>query len=269
MIRKSSIFWGLVLILFGGLFLIDSLGIIEINLWGIFGPLMLILFGVWVLVGYYMKEETVETETLSIPIESAQKAVMNLQHGAGSLVVGGGAESTELLSGSFAGGVGYSSAFDGDTLNVTLRFRDAGFQRIVFPWFIRSKLQLKWDLQLSNKIPIDMKLKTGANEAQLDLTDLQVTNLRLETGASMTTIKMPENVLHTKAVINAGVASLTVHIPAEVAGKIRFSGGLMDFRVDRTRFPKVAGYYQSPDYESASKQLELRIDGGIGSVTIR
>ncbi len=269
MIRKSNIFWGVVLILLGGLFLIDSLGIMDINLWHIFGPVILIVFGVWLLAVYFIKEPPEEVESLSIPIKNAQRAIITIHHGAGSLKVESGAEPMELLQGIFAGGVDHSIVEDGDTLNAKLRFRSVGHPIMVFPWFISSKQQLKWDVRLTDNIPLDLKVKSGANEALLDLTNLQVNNLRLETGASSTVIKLPENVPYTKAVINAGVASLTVHIPEQVAAKIRFAGGLMDFRVDKSRFPKTGGYYQSPDYKSAPQQVELKIDGGVGSVTIR
>ena len=65
-----------------------------------------------------------------------------------------------------------------------------------------------------------LEFNTGAGEARLDLTDLRVTNLRLQTGASSTDVTMPANAGHTKAKIDAGAASITIRIPSGVAARI-------------------------------------------------
>ena len=116
---------------------------------------------------------------------------------------------------------------------------------------------------------LELIMKIGANEAILDLSELNIEKLRLETGVSSTLLKLPASASYTNAVISAGVVSLTIDIPEHVAAKIRYSGGLMDFRIDRSRFPKTGGFYQSPDYDSASQKVDLKIDGGIGSVNIK
>jgi hypothetical protein len=128
---------------------------------------------------------------------------------------------------------------------------------------------LEWDISLTDEIPLELKLNTGASDTRLNLTDLQVTNLWVETGASATEIHMPDSVAHTKAVIKAGAASVKVHIPEGVAARIRITGGLMGASVDTHRFPKSGGYYQSPDYETASFKAELRVETGVGSVTVK
>lgn len=269
MIKRSSIFWGSVLILFGGIFLIDALGIIEINLWGIIGPILLILFGAWVLIGYFMKEEPGESETVSIPIKNARRAIINLSHGIGKLVMEPGTDRDVLMHGTFKRGVVHSTDEQGDTVKVDLRLTKAGFPVIAFPSFFGPNQQFKWNIQLTKEVPLELVMKIGVNEAYLDFTELNIEKLRLETGVSSTTLKLPSSVSYTNAVVSSGVASLTIHVPEQVAAKIRFSGGLMDFKIDKSRFPKTAGYYQSPDYETASQKVDLKIDGGIGSVHIQ
>ena len=269
MIRKSSIFWGSVLILLGGIFLIESLGIIEINLWGIIGPVLLILFGAWVMIGYFMKEEPGEMETVSIPVNNTRKAIINLQHGIGKLVLESGTEPGEILQGTFTQGVVHSTKKQGDRTMINLKLSNRGFPVIIFPWFIGTNQQFRWTLRLSKEIPLELIMKIGANEAILDLSELNIEKLRLETGVSSTLLKLPASASYTNAVISAGVVSLTIDIPEHVAAKIRYSGGLMDFRIDRSRFPKTGGFYQSPDYDSASQKVDLKIDGGIGSVNIK
>jgi len=269
MIKSSNLFWGGVLIVLGGLFLVDSLGIISINLWSVIWPLMLILFGVWVLMGYFMRGKPLESEVVKIPLDNTRSAKVRLYHGAGRLTIGPGAGPMDLLSGTFGGGLNLSSSQDEDELNVSLRVREGGFPVVFFPWLFGPKNFLDWRLQLTDEIPIELRLNTGASDTRLDLTDLQITNLRVDTGASASEILLPDNVAFTKVVIKGGAASMKVTIPEEVAAKVRVSGGLMGAKVDRDRFPKSGRYYQSPGYETASHKAEIRIDVGAGSVMVR
>jgi hypothetical protein len=213
MIKSSHFFWGGILILLGGLFLVDSLGILEINLWGIFWPLLLILFGLWVLLGYFMRGSPVKAEESAVPLEGARQALIRLNHGAGRLVLGPGAGPMELVSGSFGGGLSTRTRQDGDNFELTMRIREGGFPVIFFPWFWGPHSYLDWNLRLTDEIPLDIRLNTGASDTRLDLTDLQVINLRVDTGASATDIKLPDGVAYTKVIVKAGAASVKLQEP--------------------------------------------------------
>ena len=124
-------------------------------------------------------------------------------------------------------------------------------------------------LRLTDEIPVQLKINSGASDSRLDLSDLQVTDLRIDTGASATEILFPDSVTFTKAVIKAGASSVKIKIPDNVAAKIKITGGLMDTKVDKERFPKSGGFYQSEDYDSAVYKTEIRVNVGAGSVVIR
>ena len=97
--------WPLVLFVLGGLFLLDNLKIVQVNIWGIFIPVVLILGGISVLVGSISHARRGETTSLSIPLEGSETAMLHIKYGAGRLAFSGGAASGELLSGTFEGGV--------------------------------------------------------------------------------------------------------------------------------------------------------------------
>jgi hypothetical protein len=267
MIRSSNLFWGGILIIFGGLFLVDSLGIVDINLWGVFWPIMLILFGVWMLMGYVYRGQPIEGEDGNIALEDARSAQINIHHAAGRLTVSSGAGPMDLVSGTFSGGLDARTRADGDHLSATLRVRDRGPQ-FIFPAFWGPYNRLDWDVNLTDEIPLDLKLKTGASDTVLNLTDLQVNNLRVETGASATEINLPDSVVKTSVVVKAGAASVKVNVPDGVAARIRVTGGLMGASINRERFPKSGGYYQSPDYDSAPYKADIRLEAGAGSLTV-
>ena len=54
-----------------------------------------------------------------------------------------------------------------------------------------------------------------------------------------------------RARIDSGVASTIIRVPEGVAARIRVENGLGDVRVDRERFPRSGGGYESPGYVDA------------------
>jgi hypothetical protein len=72
----------------------------------------------------------------------------------------------------------------------------------------------------------------------------------------------------TKARIESGAASLVIDVPDGVAASIEVETGLANVRVNAARFPKIDKRYRSPDYDTAARRLELRVEAGIASVDV-
>ena len=81
-------------------------------------------------------------------------------------------------------------------------------------------------------------------------------------------MKLPARAGFTRVVVSGGMTSLRLHVPEGVAARIRASCGLVSITVDRKRFPRTGGVYQSPDYETAQNRVDIRLDTGLGSVVI-
>jgi hypothetical protein len=111
-------------------------------------------------------------------------------------------------------------------------------------------------------------LNVGANKSMLDLRDLNITDLKLETGASETRLTLPARGRF-RADLDLGAASLEVTVPDGLSARIRASLGAADFKIDETRFPRSGGYYQSPDYDSAVNAVDMTIDAGAASIKVR
>jgi hypothetical protein len=264
--RRSTLFWGTIIILIGVLLLINNL--FDINIGKLIWPLILIVLGLWVLWGVFAAPRGFETEEATIPLEGATKARIQINHGAGRLRVSGGAGAGELATGTFGGGLDYRTSQEGDTLAVKMGIRTSP-QYLVFPWMWGPGRALDWSVSLNETIPLSLDLQTGANEARIDLSSLQVTDLQLQTGASSTQVTLPANAGHTRAVIRSGAASVSVRVPSGVAARIKAHGGLADIRIDRSRFPRAGGVYESEDYASAQNRVDIDIETGVGSVDVR
>jgi len=260
--RRNTFFWGSVFILAGFLFLLDNLGIIRIDVWSLIWPLVLIALGVWTLSGVLFRRPA-SSEHINIPLEGASKANLQFQHGAGRLRIFSQSMLGDLIEGDFEGGAEVHSSHAGDQLDVKLNPPVPGFS---FPWSGRG---FSWSVGINSDVSLSIDLETGANEAQVDLDGLKVSDLHLKSGASSTELTLPSNAGFTQVKVEAGAASVNIHIPSGVAARIKTSGGLSSFNVDTSRFPRSGDGYQSPDYESAVNKADIEVEMGVGSVTVR
>jgi hypothetical protein len=207
-------------------------------------------------------------EEQEVALEGAQRARLHLQFGAGRLTLAPGAAPGSLLQGSFSGGVSARTKKTADALDVALRFPAGRLPPFFAPWHWGAGARIAWDVRLSDEVPLELKLETGASETDLDLGSLQVTSLRLNTGASSTVVKLPERAGVTVVDADAGAASIVFHVPEDVAGRIRVRGALAGVEIDSERFPRQGEVYQSPGYEDADNRVEIEIDIGAGSVKV-
>ncbi len=263
--RRNQLVWGTILLLLGGLMLANAMGITLPNgssFMSLFWPLLLIGFGIWVLIGVFLRG-SMETETASIDLQGAEEASVKINHGAGELRIHGGAGINEIARGTFVGGLDQKTSRTGNRLNVRMRpakdFMD-------FPFF-GPRAQLDWDVALNGGIPTSLYLAVGANKSMIDLQDVTITDLKLETGASETILKLPSRGRF-HADLDLGAASLTLVIPESLSARIRASLGAADLKIDQSRFPRNGAYYQSPDFDTAADTADITVDAGAASIKI-
>ncbi len=262
--RRASLFWGGALVVLGVLLLLENLGILKVDVSSMFWPLLVIAVGLW-MVWSVASPSVSETREVAIPLDGASRASVRLDYGAGRLHISASAGADELLSGTFGGGVDYRPQRDGDTLRVKM---EPPWQGNFVPFGPLWGSRYDWSFGLNKMIPLSLNLKSGASANELDFTDLRLTDLRLETGASSTELTLPANAGQTKVDIEAGAASVVIRIPQTVAARIRVRSGVSGVSVS-SRFPRLGDYYQSPDYDSAQNKADVHVEMGAGSVEIR
>jgi hypothetical protein len=260
--RRNAIFWGTLLVLFGILFLLNNLGILDVNVWSLFWPIFLIGAGLWFLYGYFLRPRA-EVEHANVPLQGASRARLRVNHGAGRLNIHAGAGEGDLVEGDFGGGLDLSSRLSGDTLEATMK---VPAQVFVIPFSPGTSLD--WTFGLARQVPLELDLETGANEAQIDLTELQVNRLSVKSGASSTTVRLPVSAGYTSVSVETGVSSVKFYVPQGVAARISSSSGLASVNVDEHRFPRMGAINQSPDFDSAANKVEFNISVGVGSVDV-
>jgi hypothetical protein len=261
MYRKGSLFWGGVLIVLAALLFLKQAGVIVGDIFGYFWPLLIIAFGIWLITGFFVRNRPIKGEKVSIPLESATSATIKLDHGAGKLSVHSGAEPSEIINGTFGNGLNYKSRLDGSRIDVKLRSSQQ-----FWAWWPGESLD--WDIHINRDIPLNLKIDSGASASILDLSDLKVTDLDIDTGASSTELTLPVSAGNTHVEIDTGASSLKAIIPPGVAASIRIKSGITAVNVN-SRFQRLdGGLYQSADYSTSANRVDITINAGVGSIDI-
>ncbi len=266
---RRSATWGLIVVVVGVLLLLQNLGYLDflgVNVWQIFWPLALIGVGIWFLLGARAgRRYSGESREFAVDLEDTTTSNVELNYGAGEMYVAGGAADGNLLDGHFEGGMDDHVQRSSNETRVRLSSHDIAFG----PWRWGPMARRRWTLRLTDRVPLQLVVKTGASDCHLDLQALKVTRLRLDTGASSTDVTLPAHAGYTEVNGSSGAASVVFRVPEGVAARIRTHGGLASTTVNRRRFPRVGSAYESPDYETAENRIDLQFEMGLGSVDVR
>lgn len=157
---------------------------------------------------------------------------------------------------------------------------------------------IEWQIQLSPDVPLSLEVNGGVGPTKVDMTGLNVRNLKFDAGVGQFTLILPEQdgeidldvntgVGETKLYvpentnanldIDAGVGSVDVTIPPNAAVQIRATNGLGTVQVPKSLrriskkgdFIEQGGVWQSEGFDLAERRIVIRYDGGIGSFHVR
>jgi hypothetical protein len=221
-------------------------------------PWTAVALGAWFLIGAIVPDRDDSVEALAVPLGARTSASVGIRFGAGDLRIGTAREG-HLVDGAYPGGVIWTEPTPS---RIEL---DQDLERGL-PWLDHDA---DWTVGLTDAIPLDLRLDTGACRSDLDLSGLRLRSIELHTGASRTRVRTPAAAGMTRMRVEAGAAELIVEIPVGVASRIHGSMAIGALAVDEVRFPRaVDGSYRSPDFETAPNRIDLEIRGGIGSVKV-
>jgi Domain of unknown function (DUF5668) len=295
--RRGGLVGPAILIALGVVFLLINLGYVGWGVWGTLirlWPVVLIAVGLDLLIGrrstlgsalvvllmvaalgtaiwwtgtWLPGGVVVTSQTISQPLGTAQRADIDIGLGAGRLHVGPLAESDKLIEGTIATTSDEQVLRDFSLSGDSATFKLHGQAAWMFPFRERRGERVEWSLLINRDILLRLHIDTGAGQATLDLARLQITTLAVNTGVGQTTLTLPQQG-QVQARINGGVGETVVIIPAGMAARIMAGAGLGQV--------SVIGNYQrdgkvsiSPGYDSAANRVDLIVNGGIGSVTVR
>ena len=125
----------------------------------------------------------------------------------------------------------------------------------------------RWDLQLSNKVPLDMEVHFGAGQAKLDLGSLMLRGLDVNMGVGKIDLDLRGKLQHSYDVnIHGGIGEATVHLPADAGIYAEAHGGIGSIDVRGLRHEN--GHWVSESYEHAENKIHIEVQGGIGAIKL-
>ena len=194
------------------------------------------------------------------------KATLDLKGGAGDIAIRGGAKLVEVSGESPNATPTVSVSRSRDSANVVVTLGDANQPIIVAPGIAGARV----DVVLSQTALWDIALETGASSVIADLSGVRVNDLQLRTGVSSATVKLgdvPDGANAVGVLVKAGVSSVRLLLPSGADARIDTQNGLSATHVGG-RFVKSGNQWETPGYSSAGKVYNIRIESGIGSVSV-
>ncbi|MBM4160861.1 MAG: hypothetical protein FJ217_07165 [Ignavibacteria bacterium] len=295
--KVSTLFWGALFLIIGGLILLNNLCVIDVEWTSIFRlwPLILIFWGISLIVGkarpkwyvvvllilimlfmilalaaidwYDRDRDWVHAEsthqTFNKPYSAAiERASFTLSSGAGRFYLEN--TTTELLDASTSVSFGkYTLLTDrsGDSESLSLRFK--GRTR---NW-VFGRFQNRADIKLNVNPVWDVKAEIGAASLDFDLSPYKVDNLRIDAGASSLKVRLGDRADETHARIKAGVSSIEIEVPTAVGCEVRAEAPLSSKRI--RGFEKIGGNtYETSNFQTAAKKIYIDIDAGVSSIRV-
>jgi hypothetical protein len=289
----GSLFW----ISLGGVFLLHTLGVLNVNVWAVIfnlWPLLLIAVGLDIVLGRRSLVGSILASGLMLALlagslwflafgrvsaaqymdvthrlETARQGRVELNPGLGSLRLGALSQPDTFVQ-------GLVFQHRGETLQPSYREADGvahyslaaeGFSMV---GSVTGAERWGWDLGLTPAIPLSLNINLGVGEALLDLRDLQIQDLTLDLGVGSTTVYLGDQP-GGRVRVKGGIGQTVLVIPRGAAVSLRLTSGLGAASLPDTYIQQGGESYISPAYSGASPEqaLSLEVDQGIGQLVVR
>ncbi len=268
------------------------------------GLLVIIAFGYLLLFGGEAADTSrwgglpapnLQTEQIAFPIDDVTKAAVDISVNVLGLTLYALEDSRQLIEGEvfYFDRLLFDTSRQGSQATVSLDTEERG------NWFMNPgnwnnvEASNPWQIGLNQQIPTDLKLWLNAGTSDLDLSELTLTHLSVESNASKTTLILPEGEYGASLETNAGsmvvtlpttgqqeidvdvsAGSLTLYLPENGQARLEVDLSLGSFSLDNGRFTQLStdnGHevWQTAGYEDAEDHIDLTIDASAGSVTVK
>lgn len=132
-----------------------------------------------------------------------------------------------------------------------------------------SDIKNEWNLELSDDVPMNLSVHSGASSTDLDLQGLMLEKLDIDAGVGELHVDLGgawENSFETN--IKTGVGAATVILPSEVGVKIKSEKGIGTSDVVGF-ISQGEGVYVNEAYEDADVILTVNTEMGMGDITFK
>jgi hypothetical protein len=156
---------------------------------------------------------------------------------------------------------------NGSQADFTVKSGSKGQPWLRLPWAACNGAT-EWHVHLTPTVPLSITAHSGGGNVYLDLSVMVVSRLAADTGGGNLEVILPDQISDLNMTVKSGAGNVTVHIPNGAAAKVHATTGLGKVIADQ-RFTQIErSTYQSPDYDSAVRRVEINASSGAGNVSI-
>ncbi|MFH1502774.1 MAG: toast rack family protein [Candidatus Eisenbacteria bacterium] len=126
----------------------------------------------------------------------------------------------------------------------------------------------RWDVRLAAGVPMSIYLDSAVGDVRMDLEGISIERLDVDQGVGSIEIDLGSDVERDADLnVDGGIGEIVLTLPEGVGVEVDADMGLGSFTAPG--LTKRNGRYVSPEYGDAEVNIRIRVDAGIGSVTVR
>ncbi len=294
------LFWPIILIGIGVVFLLNNLGVIQDNPWVVIWrlwPLLLIALGLeimlgrrsgagsivsavlglavvafvlWILIARPnlpgLSVGTLTSTPINYPVKEIRSASISISFSAGTNELRALSNSDNLIEGTIQhyGDLTFDASDAGSQASVRISSNRNGIQ---FPIFVGGDSAEHWDVGLNPSVAYDLDLNMGVGQSTLDLSKLTMTGGRISAGVGTTDLRLPTKGRFVMS-IDGGVGTVRIRLPSSIAARVEVDTGIGSFNAG-ARLRSVANdVYETDGFASADDAITLRVKAGVGTISV-
>jgi hypothetical protein len=135
------------------------------------------------------------------------------------------------------------------------------------PVAVGKSVRNDWDVRLSNSIPLDLKINTGAAKSTLTLGGMALVSATISGGAGELQADLSGDWKKSAEIdVNGGVGKISVQLPSSVGARVKVSTGLGSVTVNG--LTKSGDTWVNDQYGTSPVTVDLVIKAGVGEVNL-
>ena len=126
----------------------------------------------------------------------------------------------------------------------------------------------RWDINLTNDVPIDLNIDLGAGQGTIDLRGIILESLDIDMGVGDLDVDLSgERKESFRVKINGGIGSATVYLPEDIGVRVEVDKGIGS--VHARGLHKSGNEFTNDAYGKTDVTIQVEIEAGIGSIDLR
>lgn len=301
--KPTRIFFGLIIIAIGFVFLLINLGSLNpdsLNNFVLFWPALLVLFGLammftsnllyfiiavlsiflisflaladpydWQKKETTKKEESVHPNIAAVYDKTIEDFKFTLDLGAAVINVKNfdDSNSDTLIKGNYGEGITSleeTRTNENHAADLHIKEKTLSQSTIVNPTKKRFM-----DLEISDRMPTEFNINSGASKLDLDFSYVNLKKLNINSGASAVKVKLGNKSDNLDAEINCGASDIIIMVPKDFGIKIDSNSVLLGRDLTDLDLEQNKNSYSSKDYDSKTKKLNIKLSSGVSKLSVK